>query len=94
MSKIQHVQEQAADGKGQTCSLNPKQLPRVELLQELSVEPAGLDGKMVQLPFLVTLGQDVLLNRFLTYKAVNVDFACLPYAMTPVLCLRRYRKGL
>ena len=45
---------------------------------------------MVQLPFLITLGQNVLLNGLLTDKAVDVDLPGLAYAVTPVLSLPRH----
>lgn len=89
-----HSREANAISKGQTCSLDPKQLPGVELLQELGVEAAGLDGQMVQLSLLVTFGQDVLLNGLLTDKSIDVDLTCLPYTMTPVLSLHIDAQGL
>ena len=42
---------------------------------------------MVQLPFLIALGQYVFLDGLLADKAVDVDLTCLADAVTPVLCL-------
>ena len=49
-----------------TCRVNSKKVPRVELVQKLSIEAARLDRQMVKLTLLITLDQDVLLNRLLT----------------------------
>jgi len=72
-----------------TSWLNPQQLLGVELLQELCVEAARLDGKVVQLALLVALGQDVLLDGFLADQAVDVHFTRLTNTMAPVLGLRQ-----
>lgn len=73
---------------GHTCRLKAKQIPGVELMQDLSVETAGLDGQVVQLPLLVALHQNVLLDRLLTDQAVDVDFPGLANAMASVLRLQ------
>jgi len=72
-------------------TLEAKDLAGVELLEEVSVEPPGLDGEMVQLALLVALGQDVLLNGALAHQPVNVHLPCLANAMTPVLRLQEPR---
>ena len=69
-----------------------KQVLGVEFLQEVGVEAARLDGEMIKMPFLVALGQDILLNGLLTDQPVYVDLAGLPDAMTPVLCLKQTGK--
>ena len=72
-----------------TSWLNPQQLLGVELLQELCVEAARLDGKVVQLALLVALGQDVLLDGFLADQTVDVHLTRLTNTMAPVLGLRQ-----
>lgn len=74
---------------GLTSWLDPQQLLGVELLQELCVEAARLDGKVVQLAFLVALGQYVLLDGFLTDQTVDVHLPGLTNTMAPVLGLKQ-----
>ena len=84
-----HLAETPPPPRGLTSCLNPQQLFGVELLQKLCVEAARLDGKVVQLAFLVALGQDVLLDGFLADQTVDVHFTGLTNTMAPVLGLRQ-----
>lgn len=67
--------------------MQAQDLAGVELLQVIGVEAARLDGKVVQLAFLVALRQDILLDGALRYQAVNVHLPCLANAVAPVLRL-------
>ncbi len=67
--------------------MDAKQLARVELLQEVGVEAARLDGQVVQLALLVALVQDVLLDGALGDQAVDVHLPRLPDPVAPVLGL-------
>ncbi len=51
-------------------------------------EATALDGQPVQLPLLVGLGQDVLLDGRLAHQPVDVHRPGLPNAVAPVLRLR------
>ncbi len=68
-------------------TLDAQQLPGVELLEEVGVEAAGLDGEVVQLALLVALVQDVLLDGALGDQAVDVHLPRLPDPVAPVLGL-------
>jgi len=72
-----------------SLTLNAKQLPGIEFLEEVCVEAAGLDGQVVKLALLVALVQDVLLNGALRHQAVDVHLPRLANSVTPVLCLHR-----
>ena len=74
-----------------TCRLQAKKIPGVELVQELGVEAARLDGQVVQLPLLVAVHQNVLLNGLLADQAVDVDLPGLANAMAAVLRLQVWR---
>lgn len=71
-----------------TFTLDPQQFSGIELLQELSVEAARLDGKMVQLSLLVALGEYILLDSLFADQAVDVHFTGLPDAVAPILSLQ------
>ena len=83
-------------GRGLRCreqcknlTLDAQQLSGVELLEEVSVEAARLDGQVVQLALLVALVQDVLLNGALRHQAVDVHLPRLPDPVTSVLGLQQ-----
>jgi len=72
-----------------SLTLNAKQLPGIEFLEEVGVEAAGLDGQVVELALLVAFVQNVLLNGALRHQAVDVHLPRLPNSVTPILCLHR-----
>lgn len=64
-----------------------QQVLGADLGQEFGVEAAGLDCKVIQLPLLVALRQDVLLDGGFRDQAVDVHWPRLPDAVAPILCL-------
>lgn len=72
-----------------SLTLDAQQFPGVELLEEVGVEAAGLDGQMVQLALLVALVQNVLLDGALRHQAVDVHLPRLPNSVAPVLGLEQ-----
>lgn len=60
--------------------------PRLHL-KDVGGEARGLDGQPVQLSLLVTLPQNILLNRVLRHQPVDVHLPGLADAVAPVLSL-------
>lgn len=84
-----HAKMNNSHGKTlQTCWLDPQKVSGVELVQDLSVEAARLNGQVIKLSLLIALDQNVLLDGLLADQAVDVDLTSLSNAMTPVLCLQ------
>ena len=83
------MSEGALAGPGFT--LKVQDILWIELLQELSVEASRLDGKVIQMAFLVAHNQDVLLYSLLADQTVDVHLTRLTNPVTPVLSLHRER---
>lgn len=74
--------------KEQQPTRNAEEVLRGETPQSIRVEAARLDGQEVEVPLLVALQQNVLLDGLLTNQAVDVDLPSLPDAVAPVLSLQ------
>ena len=70
-------------------AVDAQDLARVEFAEKFGVEAAALDGQVVQLPLLIALAQNVLLDGVFRHQAIDVHFARLPNAVAPILGLQR-----
>ena len=61
-------------------------------VQDVRVEPAGLDREKVEMTLLIALAQDILLDGMLADEAVDVHLARLTDPMAPVLGLGVHRR--